>query len=68
MTMIPPKIKKWIALFEFEDRAFLQDNLNGFIDKHENCEVNTWTDNDLWYAQIMYEYKARSNDDATAQN
>jgi hypothetical protein len=50
---------KWVALFQFEDRSFLQDNLNQFIRDHKNCEVRVWTDNHMWYAQVMYEYKDR---------
>lgn len=60
--------KKWIALFQFEDRAFLQDNLNQFIGNHDECEVNTWTDNGLWYAQVMYQYKVRTNDNDTPKD
>lgn len=57
------KDKKWIALFQFEDREFLQKNLNQFIRDHEDCDVDVWTDSGHWYAQIMYRYQNKFNDD-----
>jgi hypothetical protein len=46
----------WNKLFQFSDRCFLEENLNLFCRDYPLCEVKVWTDNDMWYAHVTYEY------------
>lgn len=51
------KQKQWIRLFQHRSRSDLEENLNGFIRDHENCEINVWTDSDGWWcASVRYNF------------
>lgn len=55
-------MNSWIALFQFEDRAFLQDNLNQFYRDYDIEETKVWTESGQWYASVIYKYKERKID------
>lgn len=48
--------KKWIRLFQINERSHLEENLNRFINEYSDCEISVWTENGLWFAFVRYSY------------
>lgn len=46
--------KRWVRLFQINDRSFLEEQLNRFINQYPDSEIKVWTENGIWYAQANY--------------
>lgn len=45
--------RKWIRLFQINDRSHLEQNLNKLIMCFEDLEIlGIWTENGLWFASV----------------
>ncbi len=49
-------MKQWIRLFQLNDRAWLERNLNEFIRDYDVTEIKVWNDQNLWCALVRYSY------------
>ncbi len=49
-------MKKFIRLFQNNERSNLEENLNRFINQYDDVEIRTWTDNGLWRAEVRYSF------------
>lgn len=48
--------KKWIRLFQINERNFLEQQLNQFINENDVESIDVWTENDLWFAKVVYRF------------
>ena len=55
-------MNSWIALFQFEDRYFLQENLNIYYRDYIVEETRVWTESGFWFASVIYKYKEENKD------
>jgi hypothetical protein len=49
-------MKKFIRLFHLNERSWLEEELNKFINEYDDCDIRVWKDDSGWYAQVMYSY------------
>jgi hypothetical protein len=50
--------KKWIRLFQMNDRSILEEQLNRFINEYEDVTIKVWTEQGMWYSEVRYFYKS----------
>ena len=48
--------QRWIRLLNVCSRELLEQNLNEFLKDYPDSEIRVWTEDNSWFAQVMYSY------------
>ena len=46
--------KRWIRLFQINERSFLEEQLNRFVNEYPDSDIRVWTENGMWFAHASY--------------